>query len=207
MSDLAEKPLSRNTKQLLRDHARRLFARHSFEGVSMRDIATSVGVQQSAIYNHFSSKHDLLVDLMVAHLKHVTAEMRAELSGIADPLPRLEALVRFHIAYHVAQPEDVFLAYMELRSLTGEARSEVMALRRAYERDVQGILDAGVAAGRFQILHTGVTAKALLALLNGVTVWFQEGGELSREAVTEAYVQMVLQSVGVLRPAKRAAPC
>lgn len=207
MPDLAEKPLSRNTKQLLRDHARVLFARHSFEGVSMRDIATSVGVQQSAIYNHFASKHDLLVDLMVAHLQHVTTAMRAALAGIDGPRARLEALVRFHIAYHVAHPDDVFLAYMELRSLTGDARSEVMALRRAYEHDVRAILEAGAAAGQFQIRHAGVAAKALLAALNGVTVWFQEGGELSRDAVTEAYVQSVLQSVGVPPAAKEPASC
>lgn len=196
MTELAEKPLARNTKQQLRVHARDLFARHGFEGVSMRDIATSVGVQQSAIYNHFASKYDLLVDLMVAHLEQVTQAMRAALSGVEGPRARLEALVRFHIAYHLAQPADVFLAYMELRSLTGEARARIMDLRRTYEREVRAILDAGVAAGQFRIRHTGVATKALLAGLNGVTVWFQEGGELSRAEVTETYVQSVLQSVG-----------
>lgn len=165
----------------------------------MRDIATSVGVRQSAIYNHFDSKHDLLVDLMSTHLTEVTAAMRAAIGPAQDPLQRLEALVRFHVNYHIDHSEDVFLAYMELRSLTGEGRRQILAQRRAYEQVIRQTLEAGVASGVFQIRHTGVLAKALLAMLNGVTVWFREDGQLSRDTVTETYLQMVMQSVCAAR--------
>ena len=57
-----------DTGAALRTHARRLFARHGYEGVSMRDIAGALGIRQSAIYNHFPSKQHLLLDLMVSHM-------------------------------------------------------------------------------------------------------------------------------------------
>ena len=60
----------KDTKARLLKHSRTLFARHGYEGVSMRDIAGAVGLRQSAIYNHFSCKQDLLVTLMVSPVSY-----------------------------------------------------------------------------------------------------------------------------------------
>ncbi len=189
-------PARTNTKEVLRLHARRLFAEHGYEGVSMRDIAGSVGIRQSAIYNHFPSKQHLLVDLMESHMQRLLDAMRGAVGQTGTPAERLTAFARFHVAYHIDQPEDVFLAYMELRSLGEEGRAAIIPLRDTYERTLRDILDAGARDGSFRIAETAVTARALLAMLTGVTVWFRDGGSLDRDAVADAYVQTVLQAVG-----------
>lgn len=185
-----------NTKDDLRRHARRLFAEHGYEGVSMRDIAGSVGIRQSAIYNHFPSKQHLLVDLMVSHMERLLEAMRSRVGATGTPIERLAAFARFHVTYHVDQPEDVFLAYMELRSLEPEGRTAILPLRDAYEKALQDILNAGAADGSFTVADIAVVSRALLAMLTGVTVWFRDGGRLDREAVADAYVQTVLRAVG-----------
>ncbi len=189
-------PARTNTKEDLRIHARRLFAAHGYEGVSMRDIAGSVGIRQSAIYNHFPSKQHLLVDLMESHMQRLLEAMHGAVGKSGTPVERLTAFARFHVTYHIDQPEDVFLAYMELRSLGDEGRTAVIPLRDAYERTLRDILEAGAKDGSFSIAQTAVTARAILAMLTGVTVWFRDGGSLDRDAVARAYVQTVLQAVG-----------
>ncbi len=189
-------PARTNTKEVLRLHARRLFAEHGYEGVSMRDIAGSVGIRQSAIYNHFPSKQHLLVDLMESHMQRLLDAMHGAVGQTGTPVERLTAFARFHVTYHIDQPEDVFLAYMELRSLGDEGRAAIIPLRDTYEHTLRDILDAGARDGSFRIAQTAVTARALLAMLTGVTVWFRDGGALDRDAVAEAYVQTVLQAVG-----------
>lgn len=184
------------TKDMLRQEARRLFARHGYEGVSMRDIAQAVGIRQSAIYNHFPSKQDLLVDLMAAHMERVLAALRAALDVGGGPAARLEAFARFHVTYHMSQTQDVFLAYMELRSLEEPGRARVRKLRSDYEAELIGILTDGVGQG-FKIGDAAVVARAILAMLTGVTVWFRDGAGLTRDAVAEIYVQSVMQSVGL----------
>lgn len=186
----------KNTKDDLRAQARRLFAQHGYEGVSMRDIAGSVGIQQSAIYNHFPSKQHLLVDLMVTHMDHLLAAMRAAVADDLTPARALDAFARFHVTYHLDQPDDVFLAYMELRSLEAEGRAAILALRDAYERRLRDILKRGQSTGDFTIGDPAVTARALLAMMTGVTVWFKDGGALDRQAVAETYVQTAMQAVG-----------
>ena len=48
------------TKKKIFYEAIELFASHGFENVSIKDIAGAVGIRQSAVYNHFKSKQEIL---------------------------------------------------------------------------------------------------------------------------------------------------
>lgn len=174
--------------------ALRLFARDGFAAVSMRQIAAEVGLQVGALYNHVSDKQGLLVTLMTEHMEELLAAVdAAAIEG--DPVERLDRFVRFHIGYHAARPDAVFIAYMELRNLTPENFTRIEALRRAYEDRLEAILSAGVADGRFRLTDARVTTMAIIAMLTGVTTWFRSEGRLSLEAVEEIYADMALRSV------------
>jgi AcrR family transcriptional regulator len=54
----------RNTRQDILDVSLDLFADKGFFGTSMRDIAKKVGVRESALYHHFSSKAAMLEELL-----------------------------------------------------------------------------------------------------------------------------------------------
>lgn len=49
----------KNTRELIMQEALNLFAAKGYAAVSMRDIATAVGIRASSIYNHFSGKQEL----------------------------------------------------------------------------------------------------------------------------------------------------
>ncbi|OGU56990.1 MAG: hypothetical protein A2V66_05320 [Ignavibacteria bacterium RBG_13_36_8] len=49
-----------NTKNQIISTALDLFSKHGYSGTSIRHIAREVGVRESAIYNHFSSKKEIL---------------------------------------------------------------------------------------------------------------------------------------------------
>ena len=48
------------TKKKIFDTALTLFAEQGYKSTTMRQIAKEVGIQQSAIYNHFKNKEDIL---------------------------------------------------------------------------------------------------------------------------------------------------
>ncbi len=184
------------TKQFIRNAARRLFAERGYNAVSMRDIAGAIGKQPGGIYNHFPSKQTILVDLMEENLTRAHAAAIAPLPD-TDPVARLEAFVRGHVKHNIENPDDIFIAYMELRSLEAEGAAQIMSKRNAYEAALRAILRDGQKSGAFTFADPAIHARAILSMLGGVTVWYRDTGAQSPAVVAENYVQAVLQSVGV----------
>ena len=55
------------TRQAILDAALDLFADKGFFGTSLRDVATAVGVRESALYNYFAGKDALFEAILAAH--------------------------------------------------------------------------------------------------------------------------------------------
>lgn len=182
------------TGPLIRDAARSLFARHGYAAVSMRQIAAAVGLQAGALYAYTPDKQGLLAGLMVEHMENLLAAWDKVPDG--PPLDRLEAFVRFHIAYSLDHADSVFLSYMELRNLAAENHAAIAVLRGRYEDSLTAILRAGAEGGVMRVTDPRLTTMALIAMLTGVTNWFREGGRLDRQAVADHYWGLVRGAVG-----------
>ncbi|WP_343079681.1 TetR/AcrR family transcriptional regulator [Ostreiculturibacter nitratireducens] len=178
----------------VREAALRLFARHGFAAVSMRQIAAEVGVQAGALYLYTPDKETLLFELLQSHMEDLLTAWEAEQKGDM-PEERLEAFVRFHIRFNLDRAEAVFLSYMELRNLGPENFRVIEDLRKRYETELETILRDGQSAGAFAVPDTKLAAMAIIAMLTGVNTWFREGGRLSRARVEEIYWDMVRKSV------------
>ena len=174
-----------------------LFARHGYAAVSMRQIGREIGLQAGAIYNHFPTKQQLLRGLLVEHMERLLEAWDCHKDDSLPPRDALVAFVRFHIRYHVQCGEEVFISYMELRSLEEENFQEVEALRQRYEKNLRDILKKGVAAGVFTVGDPRVATMAVIAMLTGVTNWYRPDGRLSLEQIEELYVGMISGAVGM----------
>ncbi|WP_386682972.1 TetR/AcrR family transcriptional regulator [Loktanella sp. R86503] len=179
----------------VQDAALRLFARHGYAAVSMRQIAAEVGVQAGALYNYTADKQSLLFDLLRGNMTDLIAALDdAGLTG--TPLARLDAFTRFHIRFHLPRRDTVFLSYMELRNLTDENFAQIADLRRIYEDRLESILRDGVASGDFSISDCRVATLGLIALLTGITNWYRPDGRLTVPEIEANYCKLVCQSVG-----------
>lgn len=183
------------TAPRIREAAQALFAQHGFAAVSMRQIASEVGVQVGALYNYTPDKQSLLFDLMSAHLEELLTAFDAE-PVPADPLPALEAFTRFHIRFHAERPDAVFIAYMELRNLTPENFAAIEALRHRYEDRLTEILAVGQAQNVFTLTEPRITTMAVIAMLTGVNTWFRQTGRLSLVEIEGIYWDMTRRLVG-----------
>ena len=138
---------------------------------------------------------------MTQHMDRLLEALDDAMAGVVDPARQLEAFARFHVRHHIDYQEDVFLAYMELRSLEADGLNTIIPLRDRYEARLASILKRGVSDDVFHLYDVAVQTRAILAMLTGVTVWYREGGRLSRDEVVEGYVQAAMQSVGLRYPA------
>ena len=178
----------------VQEAAQRLFAQQGYAAVSMRQIAGEVGVQAGALYNYTPDKQSLLFKMMQVHMDELLAAWSAEAKP-GTPLARLEHFTRFHIRFHVERPDQVFIAYMELRNLAPENFEVIEGLRRNYEAVLETILLDGQADGTLKVPDTKLATLAVIAMLTGVNTWYSEGGRLSREMVEGIYWDMVRGAV------------
>lgn len=183
------------TQEAIRRAGLRLIYEHGYEAMSLRHLAAEVGIQVGSLYNHISTKQDLLHGLLKSHMESLLAELDGALAGIAGAESRLKAFVAFHVTYHIARKQEVFICYSELRSLDPANYEAIIALRRAYEDRLIDILAAGMTEGRFRIGDAKVAAYGILAMLTGVCTWFRPKGRMSAKEVVAIYGRMVLNGV------------
>jgi AcrR family transcriptional regulator len=187
------------TQAAIRAAAEMLIARHGYEAVSMRQLATEVGVQAAALYRYFPTKEDLLFTLLRDHMQQLAAAWERARPATDDPAPRLAAFVANHIRFHVMRRHSTHVSNMELRSLSRERLSAVLKLRSAYEKELRAILREGAEQGVFAIDDVGLTAMAIIQMTTGVIVWFRPDERLSVGEVTQTYLAMTMRLVGAAR--------
>jgi AcrR family transcriptional regulator len=103
-----------------------VFAERGYDGTRVADIAAAAGVSNGALYAHFASKADLLVDALRTHGRRVLADTFA-----ADPRQSITDLLLV-IGRRLPQPPDA-RGYLLVEALAAARRDEdVAGPMRAY---------------------------------------------------------------------------
>jgi AcrR family transcriptional regulator len=87
----AAKPAESTRERILKSAAT-LFAEHGFEGSSMPAIARSSGITAGAIYKHFKSKGELLLEVVKRSFESTPLFIQNSATGAATELPRLASV-------------------------------------------------------------------------------------------------------------------
>lgn len=170
----------------------RLFAENGYGGTSTTMIAEACGVSKALMYHYYSSKDDVLFDILDHHLKHLLdiAEAASRSSGGAE-----EGLFAISSAlldaYRGADAEHQ--VQISSLKLLPSAQQEVL---RSLERKLVAIVSEAIAsaipsvAKRRDVL-TPLT-MSLFAMLNWHFLWFREGKGLTREAYAKMATSLIL---------------
>ncbi|MGY3452572.1 TetR/AcrR family transcriptional regulator [Bradyrhizobium sp. USDA 4353] len=183
------------TMEAIRKAGLRLIFEHGYEAMSLRQLAAEVGLQPGSLYNHISTKQELLAVLIQDHIRDLLGELEQALGDKQGAVERLRAFVAFHVSYHMTRKREVFIANSELRSLEPRNYEAVVALRGAYERRLADILTDGVKEGVFDVDDVQVATFAIIALLTGLCSWYRPGGRLTKDAIIAAHEKLVLSGV------------
>ena len=191
------------TMRAIRKAAIARIFRHGFEAMKLRDLAADVNLTIGSLYNYIPQKQEFLGHLSEDILRELLSDLDAQVTPVADPHEKLFAFVRFHIQWHTARRQEVFIGNMELRSLSPAQYRRVIALRKRYESYLQTILKQGVQAGCWKLRDIKVTSYAVLAMLTGVSNWYRPGGRLSQARLIRLHQELVAGVIGVQPPPAR----
>ncbi|UUZ77735.1 TetR/AcrR family transcriptional regulator [Polaromonas sp. P1(28)-13] len=179
------------TMRAIRAAALKRIYEHGYEAMNLRDLAADVGLRVGSLYNYIPQKQEFLGTLLESIMRELLEDFKQQMGKVSGAREAMQQFVRFHIKWHTARKEEVFIGNMELRSLSEEQYARVTAMRKEYELHLRGILSQGKKDGLWFIENTAVTAKALLSLLTGVSNWYREDGGLTQERLIRLYQLMV----------------
>lgn len=188
-----------DTRRAIRQAAIERIYRHGFEAMNLRDLAADVNLRLGSLYNHVPHKQEYLAALLEEIMLELLVDFQERMTGVADPMQRLLAFVRFHIEWHTARKRETFIGNMELRSLSGEQYDRIVGLRKDYEAQLRQILADGQKSDQWQIEDLRVTTLALLSMLTGIGTWYREDGRLRQERLIALYQAMACRLLGVVR--------
>jgi AcrR family transcriptional regulator len=179
-------------QQRIRERAAELFAARGFEATSAADIAAEGGFSKALIYHYFTSKEEILQDLLEAHMDALLAAAEASLRESHEPRARMRAFVRAHMRIYAKSRAKHLLLINELTSLPARGRAAIVAK--------QGRL-IGLAADLFADIAPALkaqpelrfpTAMSFYGMINWTCMWYRPSGHLSPDQFADLACNLFL---------------
>ena len=176
-------PASDSTRERILNAAGRLLAEQGFESASMRVIAKASGITPGAVYKHFASKADLLLEVAKRAVQSIPMFIQSAdgaedatalpLLGAAYTEPGLKLLRQLSIEVHAASTKDRkvnrVLSHSDERAI-GQMAESIATAQRVGKLD--SALDPKLVACAFIVFIMGLThMDTLLPHLVGDVVW------------------------------------
>lgn len=158
-----------------------LFARHGYNGTSMRDIAEGVGILRGSLYHHIRSKEELFIEIHDQALDTAGRRIIAAMAARSDPWDRMEAACAELLEIQL-NPTSITLPIMNnFLSVPDSVKAALVRKRDDFEnifRDIVNDLPLP------ETIDRGIYRILLLQLLNTADNWYREG-RLSRREIAE----------------------
>lgn len=146
---MASRQHSADVHTALLDAARDLIAEIGYSEMSHADITAMVGIGRTTFYEHFSSKEDVLVELVRRDLPPKTDEIIASVDVALPPDERLAALARGLVRY-VGTDHIGLILHTEVPHLSQESQRSISEAHMGLTSEFAGVYRDGVSAGVFR---------------------------------------------------------
>jgi len=181
-----------NRREALLEVAADLFGSQGYEGTSIRDIASTVGMLPGSVYYHFKSKGDLLLEVHRQGVRHFHKELAASLETAGnDPWERFQAAATAHLTTLLDDSRYAQIVTPEFtRSVPKEMRAEMISERDSYEIHFSELIDN---LPLENLTDRRIFRLALFGALNWSVNWYSEG-KLSPREIANLICQMFRNS-------------
>lgn len=150
------------------DVACKIFTRYGFKKTTMEEIAAASNKGKSSIYYYFPSKEEIFKAVVEKEASELKERLGQTIHSGIPPIEKLKAYILFRL-HHVRAVGNFYAALNE------ESLSHldfILDIRKNFDqeelREVRGILEEGMAEGKFQINNPEIGAIAIATMMKGL---------------------------------------
>ena len=170
--------------------AARVFAEQGYHSTTMRDLAAATGMSLAGMYYYVRGKEALLQLIQERCFTRVLEGAQAAVAAASDPLERLQAFIRHHVAFFASHMAEMKVLSHEAGALSGESRRRVNVIKRRYVDLLEGLLE-DLAPGE-PAAERSAAAYTLFGMMNWIYNWYDPAGRLDPRRLGDLMARIFL---------------
>lgn len=168
------------------------FGRRGFRSTSLDVVAARLGISKPTIYHYFSSKEEILFEIVKESLVAMQSVINAAQG--ANGFQRLRALL---IAYTKTLTVDYGKCVIRTPDydLSPEGREQIVSMKREIDKTIRAAINEGIKDGSIRDCDVKIAAFVTAGGLNWIAQWHDSEGALSEDCIAETCVGILLQGL------------
>ncbi len=180
-----------------------LFYAHGYENTTLEAVGERLGVTKPFIYSYFKSKSGLLAEICARGIGRPCRDQPV-VATRRSPTDKLVAFGREFVMAVLENQGPIAIFSREEKNLEPKDLKRINDMRREFDRKLTALLDAGVAAGEFDVPDTRIASLMIGGMVSWAYVWYRPSGRLELADVADRITALILAMVRS-RPAQAAA--
>lgn len=175
-----------------------IFYKKGYEGTSLQDIASAVGLLKGSVYYYIRTKEDILFEIVSRALDKMDITIEESADAAAMPAPdRLRAFMNKWMGLTAQAREWNLVAEREFNRLSTTNLQVIIQRRDRLNSFVKGVIQSGIDEGAFDPdVDVPVAAVAVFELMRSTHQWHRKGGRLSWHDLGDWYATFVIRGLG-----------
>lgn len=173
-----------------------LFSERGYSAVSMRDLAEALGIKAASIYNHVSSKQEILSLIIIKKAEEFTEGMKQIAASKKSALEKMKAVIEMHTHITLRNTHALATLNQDWMHLTEPELSYFKDMRKDYEQNIRKIIKKGVKNKEFKKLDVEAMLFSILSSLRSLYLWYPDASKKQEKKLIEQLQQLLIEGIG-----------
>lgn len=187
------KPTDRKTEII--NIAAKLFKEKGYSAVTMRDIAQAMDIKAASLYNHISSKQEILVLIIIKIAEEFTFAIDKILMTEDSSVKKIEKVIELHIDITIRNSEALACLNNDWMHLTDNDLIYFKKMREDYEQSFRTIIKTGIANNEIKNLNVEVIVFSILSTLRTLYLWYGMKNAVKPSVLKSNMIQVLLNGI------------
>jgi AcrR family transcriptional regulator len=174
--------------------AAKLFKEKGYSAVTMRDLATAMGMKAASLYNHIDSKQAILKDVIMSIAEQFTEGMNAVLVQEASSIEKLKKIIRLHVNIASQNPDGMASLNNDWMHLEDQLEY-YSRLRHNYEDNFREIIKEGIDSGEIKNEKLDVLLFSMLSTLRSLYLWIPKKEDLNLTELSDSLSEILITGI------------
>ena len=173
----------------------KLFAQKGYKSTTMKEIADALGITKATIYHYFSSKEEILFEIMNFAMDEALKDLKKIAQMNISPIEKLNESLKFYSKYYVEKQNDLILLVNELNSLKKKYKDILIGKEKIYLNLFKSILLELKEEGILKDIPLTIIAFTFFGMVHYTIKWYKANGKVKPEKLSEYFVEIFTKGI------------